>query len=217
VTYIKGKLKILIMAKYKLILRGYGIDGSAHVLTSEEVQKIRDFQIEGDYESLADLYSELPLILENYDYSATNYWVTSTALANPSLRFVLIDENGETVWEVKSDELSEDWEENPGFKYPENIHDHVKEIDAYPHDEKPNILLVYEEVKGTLINFTIESDDLPKPSELALTVQSLETPGNEFELVSKVFFRGGELEREYDEEQYFIKSTNVEVYTMDDL
>jgi hypothetical protein len=24
------------------------------------------------------------------------------------------------------------------------------------------------------------------------------------------------LEREYDEEQYFIKSTNVEVYTMDD-
>jgi hypothetical protein len=50
-----------------------------------------------------------------------------------------------------------------------------------------------------------------------MTVQSLETPENEFELVSKVFFRGSELEREYDEEQYFIKSTNVAVYTMDDL
>ena len=45
------------MAKYKLILRGYGFDGSAHVLTSEEVQKIRDFQIEAGYDSLADIYS----------------------------------------------------------------------------------------------------------------------------------------------------------------
>ena len=50
------------------------------------------------------------------------------------------------------------------FEYPEDADDHTKEIDAFPYDEKPNILLVYEEVKGTLVDFTIESEEQPKPT-----------------------------------------------------
>ena len=205
------------MTKYTLLLGGYGIDGSAHVLTSEEVQKIREFQKEAGYNTLEELYSDLPILLEDYDHYMTNYWVTSTALATPSLHFVLTDENGEVIWDAQSDELSNDWDEETGFKYPENVDDHVKEIDAYPYDEKPNILLVYDEVKGTLINFTVESEDQPKPSDFAITVQSLETPEYELELVSKVFFKGGELEREYDQEHYWSKGMNVNIYTLDDL
>ena len=57
------------------------------------------------------------------------------------------------------------------FKYPEDADDHNKVIDAFPYDEKPNILLVYEEVKGTLVDFTVESEEQPKPSDFAFTVQ----------------------------------------------
>jgi hypothetical protein len=32
------------MAKYSLLVNGTGFDGSAHTLTSEEVQKIKDVQ-----------------------------------------------------------------------------------------------------------------------------------------------------------------------------
>ena len=81
------------MTNYKLLIYGYGIDGSAHVLTSEEVQKIRNFQQEAGYDSLVDIYSELPILLEDYDHYDTNYWVASTPLATPSFRLVLLDEN----------------------------------------------------------------------------------------------------------------------------
>lgn len=203
------------MAKYNLLLGGYGIDGSAHVLTSEEVKKIRDFKEEAGYESLVDMYSDLPMLLDGYDHYDTNYWVTSSPLATPSLRFVLVDENEKVVWEAKMEELSKTFMDD--FEYPEDADDSTKIIDAYPYDEKPNILLVYEEVKGTLVDFSVESDEVPKPSDFAMTVQSMETPEYELELVDKVFFKGGELERQYEQEHYWGKGMNVELFTLEDL
>lgn len=203
------------MAKYNLLLGGYGIDGSAHVLTSEEVKKIRDFKEEAGYESLVDLYSDLPMLLDDYDHYDTNYWVTSSPLATPSLRFVLVDENEQVVWEAKLEELSKTFMDD--FEYPEDADDNTKIIDAYPYDEKPNILLVYEEVKGTLVDFSVESDEVPKPSDFAVTGQSMETPEYELELVDKVFFKGGELERQYEQEHYWGKGMNVELFTLEDL
>jgi hypothetical protein len=185
------------------------------VLTSEEVKKIRNFKEEAGYESLVDLYSELPMLLDDYDHYDTNYWVTSSQLATPSLRFVLVDENEQVVWEAKMEELSKTFMDD--FDYPEDADDSTKIIDAYPYDEKPNILLVYEEVKGTLVDFSVESDETPKPSDFAMTVQSMETPEYELELVDKMFFKGGELERKYDQEHYWGKGMNVELFTLEDL
>ena len=203
------------MAKYNLLLAGYGIDGSAHVLTSEEVKKIRDFKEESGYESLVDLYSDLPMLLDDYDHYDTNYCVTSSQLATQRLRFVLVDENEQVVWEAKMEDLSKTFMDD--FEYPEDADDSTKIIDAYPYDEKPNILLVYEEVKGTLVDFSVESDETPKPSDFAMTVQSMETPEYELELVDKMFFKGGELERKYDQEHYWGKGMNVELFTLEDL
>ena len=203
------------MTNYKLLIYGFGIDGSAHVLTSEEVQKIRDFQQEAGYDSLVDLYTELPMLLEGYDHYDTNYWVASTPIATPSFRLVLLDENDEVLWEAKMEELSKTFMDD--FEYPEDADDHSKLIDAFPYDEKPNILLVYEEVKGTLVDFTIESEEQPKPLDFAVTVQSMETPEYELELVDKVFFKGSQLERQYDKEYYSGKGLTVELFTIEDL
>jgi hypothetical protein len=118
------------------------------------------------------------------------------------------------VWDVKQDEMDRFME---NFEYPENADDHIKEIDAYPHEGKENILLVYETVKGTMFGFNIESDEQPKPSDFAVTGQSMETPNYEEQLIDKVFFKGQELERNYDEEHFWGKSLTVELFTMDDL
>jgi len=69
-------------------------------------------------------------------------------------------------------------------------------LDAYPHDAKPNILLYYQELRGTLVSFTIETDTQPKPTDFALTSRSLETPKYEIELVDKVLYNGQLLKRE---------------------
>jgi len=72
-------------------------------------------------------------------------------------------------------------------------------------------------VKGTLVDFTIESEEQPKPLDFAVTIQSMETPKYELELVDKVFFKGSQLEREYDKEHYWGKGMNVELFTLEDL
>jgi hypothetical protein len=205
------------MDKYSLLVNGTGFDGSAHVLTSEEVQKIRDFQVEAGYDSLGELYSDLPELLDGYDHYDTNYWVRSTAMATSRLHFVLVDDDEKIVWDVKPEELSGVNDETIGFKFPEDAEDHIKEIDAYPHEGKENILLVYEETKGTMIDFVVESDEVPKPIDFSFTIQSLETPEYELELIDKVFFKGNQLEPVYEQENYSGKGLTIEIFTMDDL
>jgi len=202
------------MAKYQLLVNGYGLDGSAHTLTDEEVQTILSFKEKEGYKTLDEMYMDLPEILEDYDHYMTNYWVTTTAIDSERLHFVLVDEQENVVWDVKQDEMDRFME---NFEYPENADDHIKEIDAYPHEGKENILLVYETVKGTMFSFNIETDEQPKPSDFAVTGQSMETPNYEEQLIDKVFFKGKELERNYDEEHFWGKSLTVELFTMDDL
>jgi hypothetical protein len=202
------------MAKYKLLVNGLGLDGSAHTLTNEEVQTVLSFKEKEGYDKLDEMYMDLPEILEDYDHYMTNYWVTTTAIVSESLHFVLVNEKDEVVWDVKSEELDRFMDK---FEYPENVDEHIKEIDAYPHEGKENILLVYETIKGTMYGFDIESDEEPKATDFAVTSQSMETPEYEEELIDKVFFKGQELERNYDEETYRGKNLTVEIFTMDDL
>ena len=201
------------MAKYKLLVNGLGLDGSAHVLTDEEVQTIFSYKEKEGHKTLEEMYMDLPEILEDYDHYMTNYWVTTTAIASESLHFVLVNEIDEVVWDMKLEELDYLMD---GFEYSESAEDHEKEIDAYPHEGKENILLVYETIKGTMYGFDIESDEEPKPTDFAVTIQTMETPNYEEELVSKVFFKGQEMERNYDEETYRGKNLTVELFTMDD-
>jgi hypothetical protein len=202
------------MAKYKLLVNGLGIDGSAHSLTDEEVQNILSFKEKEGYHKLDEMYSDLPVILNDYDHYETNYWVTTTALDTESLHFVLVSENDEVVWDVNVNDLDLTME---NFDYPEDAEDHAKEIDGYPHEGRENILLVYETIKGTMFGLEFESDEEPKPSDFAVTSQSMETPNYEEALISKVFFKGQELERNYDEENYRGKNLTIELFTMDDI
>lgn len=202
------------MAKYKLLVNGYGLDGSAHSLTDEEVQNILSFKEKEGYKKLDEMYFDLPQILDGYDHYDTNYWVTTTALDTESLHFVLVNENDEVVWDAKIKEMDFTME---NFEYPEDAEDHAKEIDAYPYEGRENILLVYETIKGTMFALEFESEEAPKPSDFAVTSQSMETPNYEEVLISKVFFKGQELERKYDEENYRGKNLTIELFTMDDI
>ena len=202
------------MAKYKLLVNGLGLDGSAHVLTDAEVQTILSYKEKEGHKTLDEMYMDLPEILEDYDHYMTNYWVTTTAIGSESLHFVLVNENDEVVWDAKSEEFDRFME---NFEYPDSADEHEKEIDAFPHEGKENILLVYETIKGTMFGFDIESDEEPKPTDFAVNFQTMETPEYEESLVSKMFFKGKELERNYDEETYRGKNLTVELFTMDDI
>ena len=44
------------MAKYKLLVNGYGLDGSAHTLTDQEVQAILSFKEKEGHKTLDEMY-----------------------------------------------------------------------------------------------------------------------------------------------------------------
>lgn len=205
------------MAKYSLLANGLGFDGSAHILTDEEVQGLRNYRDEKGYDNWNELYSDLPTILQNYDYSDTNYWVLSTALATERLHFVLIDQDENVVWDVKPEELSDVYDETLGYEFPEDAEEATKYRDAFPYEDQPNILLVYDLCKGTLVDFSLESVEVPKPSDFSHTIQNIESPDGEFEYVDKLFYKGKQLEPVFEHENYTSKGLTVQIFTKDEL
>ena len=209
-------------------MSGTCFEGSAHILTTNEVLKIQEFKTENSFESLAEMHSELSRILGEENYvpdTHTNYWINSTAIKDSRLNFLLLDDNDNIVW--KSQEIY-DLEETPWVELVPYKQLDVPtleaytasgnaELDAYPHDAKPNILLYYQELRGTLVSFTIETDTQPKPTDFAHTSRCLETPKYEIELVDKVFYKGQLLKREYEYEDYRGKNLTVELFTMKDV
>ena len=48
---------------YKLLMNGYYFQGSAHKLTSNEINKLHEFKKEKSYKSWEQMFSDLPDIL----------------------------------------------------------------------------------------------------------------------------------------------------------
>ena len=201
--------------KYTLTLRGAGFDGSAHKLTDEEVSKLQEFMEDNLLSSPNELYGELPELLEGYSYSDTNWWSDFRPLASGDLQFVLTDAEENIVWTKTLADMSHP-DETADYPYPDDAIDVSKSLDAVPCEDYPNLLLVYEEIKGTIVNYTIESEATPQPEEFAFTQQTLETPDTEIDLLDKVFFKGNELEREYDRELWRGKELTIQINTLNE-
>lgn len=209
-------------------MRGNCFEGSAHILSDDEVNEIIEFKKENDIESLTEMYNELSLILgeDNYVHDMlTNYWLNSTSIKDTELNFTLIDEHDEVVWgsrEILDLELTK-WVELVSIEELDiptlssyNASGKA-ELDAYPHEKKSNILLYFQESKGTLVSFIIESKIMPKQSDFAFTSRSLETPNYELELIDKLFYKGKLLSRQYDYEEYRVKNMSIELFTLKDV
>jgi hypothetical protein len=160
-----------------------------------------------------ELYGELPELLEGYSYSDTNWWSDFRPMASENLEFVLTDPKENIIWKKTLEEMLEP-ADTEDFPYPDDAIDVSKSLDAVPCDDYPNLLLVYEEIKGTIVSYTIESDMAPKAEEIAYTKQTLETPDSEIDLLDKVFYKGRELEREYDKELWRGKELTIQINTL---
>ena len=205
------------MAKYKLCVLGWGMEGCAHTLTNEEVQKLRDYKDKNSHNEYSEMYSELPEILESFEHGDTNWWTASRPYVNSSLRFVLKNENDEVVWETPHTETLDVYELDEKYGLPKDFENLMESIDAYPHDGHENILCVIEDVKGTLSNYIIESDEVPVVEDFGFTTHSLESPVFDYEYMDKMFYKNQELEKDFDDEWINGKSLDIYVFTLEDV
>jgi hypothetical protein len=205
------------MAKYKLCVLGWGMEGCAHTLTNEEVQKLRDYKDKNSHNEYSEMYSELPEILESFEHGDTNWWTASRPYVNSSLRFVLKNENDEVVWETPHTETLDVYELDEKYGLPKDFENLMESIDAYPHDGHENILCVIEDVKGTLSNYIIESDEVPVVEDFGFTTHSLESPVFDYEYMDKMFYKNQELEKDFEDEWINGKSLDIYVFTLEDV
>ena len=205
------------MSKYKLCVLGWGMEGCTHTLTNEEVQKLRDYKDKNSHNEYSEMYSELPEILESFEHGDTNWWTASRPYVNSSLRFVLKNENDEVVWETPHTETLDVYELDEKYGLPKDFENLMESIDAYPHDGHENILCVIEDVKGTLSNYIIESDEVPVVEDFGFTTHSLESPVFDYEYMDKMFYKNQELEKDFEDEWVTGKSLDIYVFTLEDV
>lgn len=198
------------MAKYQLKVYGWELNASAHQLTDQEVEDLREYQEDNGYDDLSEMAWDIETVVEDYEPYSTNMWVMDKPMDNDALTFILSDENGNEISQFGLDEMTDHYE----------IDEDYESIDykGYPTEgEEENILLFLEEGKGVVYGFNFESDEVPTPKDFSVTPGTIGTPEQDWDIIDKVFFKGKELEVDYDFQGTNGKALTVQLWTLNDV
>ena len=73
-----------------------------------------------------------------------------------------------------------------------------------------------EENKGMVYGFTFESEEVPAPKDFSYIPGTIGTDYMDYDFVDKVFFKGNELEVDYDFQETNGKGVTVQLFTIND-
>jgi len=201
--------------KYKLIVNGYQLECHAHKLKQNEAIKIKNLKKEKDIKELASIHDEIEDLIENYSISENNWWSLIAPFAEESTSFTLIDGLEKQIWKAKLNDLGDVYELSD--KYPitkEGFDEPLKIFHACPGKDIENILFTIQENKGCLGELSFESNNMPIKKDFAVVVGCIETQENEIEYLARFYFRGQELDWEYDYEDVKGKKFSVKLYSI---
>ncbi len=198
------------MSKYKLRVHGWELNASAHSLTNEEVDNLKEYQEENGHDDLSEMAWEIETVVDGYEPFSTNMWVIDVPMDNDSLSFILEDENEQEVTTFKLDDMTDHYEVDEDYD--------SKNYNGYPEEGgDENILLFLEENKGVVYGFNLESEEVPTAKDFSYIRGSIETPDGDWDFVDKVFFKGTELEVDHDFQDTRGKALTVQLWTLNDL
>jgi len=198
------------MKKYQLKVYGWELNASAHSLTEQEVRDVENYQGENGYDDLSELGWELESVIEGYEPFSTNMWVITKPFCNEKLTFTITDEDGEEVTKFSLDDITNHSDID------ENLEGEVYQ--GYPVENKnENILLFLEENKGLVCGFNFESEEIPTSKDFSYLVGLIDTPDGDWNLVDKMFFKGIELEENFDYQDTTGKALTVQLWTLNNI
>ena len=198
------------MANYKLRVHGWELNASAQSLTNEEVDNLKEYQEENGHDDLSEMAWEIETVVDGYEPFSTNMWVIDVPMDNDSLSFILEDENEQEVTTFKLDDMTDHYEVDEDYD--------GRNLNGYPQEGgEENILLFLEENKGVVCGFNLESEEVPTAKDFSYIRGSIETPDGDWDFVDKVFFKGIELEVDYDFQDTRGKAITVQLWTLNDV
>lgn len=200
------------MSNYILKISGWELDASAHNLTDVQVDTLNDYQEEMGIDDLSKIGAGLEDVIDGYSPYDTNMWKISKPLASSdNTYFYVEDEDGLTVLEFTLSDVQSIDDIN-------ETHEFEEVLQGYPEeDNNENILLWLEENKGLVCEFHFSGDETPTVGDFAWEPNCIETPDADWGFVNRVYFKGIELDFDYDEQFVRGKDLTVELWTLKDL
>jgi hypothetical protein len=176
--------------KYTLKTYGWEMDAVGKSLTDEQVSDIRTLMEENGYDNLWEARHDLENDL-GIDIWDGDLFRIGKAFDNGTMSCVVHDEEGKELLMFEIGEIQNMGDIEDEY-YDKNGYDIYN---ANPNEDgSNNVYLSVDENKGGLYQMTFESDEVPTKEDFTYTVGNIETPDGDWDFISKILFKGNELE-----------------------
>lgn len=198
--------------KYKLEMYGWEVEATGHSITDEQVKDIQVLMETNGVDELWEVRHDIEIEGIVDDLYNPDLYHVSRGLDNSGLWFSLRNEKDEEIMKFEPSDMSDIYEV---------LGDAADDIPyegylAIPGEgdmsEVDNILAIFDENKGGIAEYeTFESDEVPTAKDFCLQTGDIGTPDGDWDFISKVYFKGKELEV-YDHLDNRGKASTVEIY-----
>ena len=172
--------------QYEILALGRGLLVTTHKLNPLEVELVQEYCRESE-EDLEFISTSLDDVLEEYDPFDTNEWQTGILPLLSGLSLDLVNSEGKQLFSVS----------NPQEVGMEVIDEYDLQYEVEPKDG--NLLLFCEDYKGHVASWLLESDSVPALEDISFKVGRIDINEDQTEYIEKLFYKGVELERIYDD------------------
>jgi hypothetical protein len=173
--------------KYTIEIVGWSVKTTAHSLNAKQAKIVQEYAKANNI-MLNDLLESMESVIDNYDHYDTNLWAFEASLLD-DLNIYLEEEDGNEILKFTINETSGDIDKN---------HLDLLTYSALPKAESPNVLVYQEDNKGVIYGCIFESVSTPSPKDFTFKCGRLITPDGDLTFIQTFYFRGEELEEDYE-------------------
>ena len=201
--------------KYKLEMYGWEVEATGHSITDEQVKAIQDLMETNGADELWEVRHDIEIEGIVDDLYDPDLYHVSRGLDNSGLWFLLRNENDEEILKFEPSDISDIYEVLGDVADDIPYEGYLAIPGEGDKSEVDNILAIFDENKGGIAEYeTFESDEVPTAKDFCLQNGDIGTPDGDWDFISKVFFKGKELEV-YDHLDNRGKASTVEIYRKD--
>lgn len=176
----------------RFIINTYGweLEAVGHTLSDSQFERIQDLMEVNGYEDLIEIRQDMESESIIEDIYGPDLFHLSAPLDNATMNFIILDELRKEVVRFDLSDTADVYEYfgddvDPDDDFGSNDHSAIPEKIGCD-----NVLLIYDENKGGLGIYGIESDALPKPEDFTYRGGSVRTPVYDLDFVAQLFFKG---------------------------
>ena len=201
--------------KYKLEMYGWEVEATGHSITDEQVKSIQDLMETNGADELWEVRHDIEIEGIVDDLYDPDLYHVSRGLDNSGLWFLLRNEKDEEILKFEPSDISDIYEVLGDAADDIPYEGYLAIPGEGDKSEVDNILAIFDENKGGIAEYeTFESDEVPTAKDFCLQHGDIGTPDGDWDFISKVFYKGKELEV-YDHLDNRGKASTVEIYRKD--